>query len=251
MPDAIDKPSLLKQLRQQSDAIRKQDSATRRPIAGELREMDRRLLVASRWLDEAQGHLEVIRPLVAHRFLIEPVLTIASPRYDRGFVSYRRKAYAGLDLLEHVELFYRMALDEPIRIKVPTGAAVAIGERLRAAQLEFHYQVEPDDVRGTRHGVFTVTPAVTASVRFVPDYGRQVVAATLHNVDRLESVTLEFGPEAIGEPAMEDLVRFILGEANTFLKRAPLAGVGAKRAAPPADSGVAPLSLSRYSVAAR
>jgi hypothetical protein len=248
MKETPNKTSLLEQLRAQSDALRQQDDSAR-PVADELREIDRRLLASFRWLDEALGHLEVIRPVVAHRFVIEPVLAIASPRYDRGFVTYRRHTYAGLELIEHVELFYRMAQDTPIRLPVPPGAASAIDERLRAAQLN-RYQIEQDD-RGLRRGFFMITPAVMASVRFVPDYGRQVVEATLRNVDRLESVALEFPPEAIGEPAMEDLVRLMLGEANTFLKRAPLVDVGGKRAARAADTSRPALSLSRYSVAAR
>ncbi len=249
MGDMPNKPSLLEQLRAQSDALREQNTSTR-PIADELREIDRRLLASFRWLEEALGHLEVIRPVVAHRFVIEPVLAIASPLYDRGFVTYRRHTYAGLELIEHVELFYRMAQEAPIRLLVPPGAAAAIDDRLRAAQLEAHYQIEQDD-RGLRRGVFTITPAVMASVRFVPDYGRRIVEATLRNVDRLESVALEFPSEAFGEPAMEDLVRLMLGEANTFLKRAPLVDVGSKRAARAADKGRPTLSLSRYSVAAR
>jgi hypothetical protein len=166
-------------------------------------------------------------------------------------VSLRRHPYAGLELIEHVELFYRMALAAPIRVKVQTGASPAIDDRLRAAQLEFHYQVEHDQARGQRWGVFSVKPAVTASVRFVPDYRRQVVEATLRNVDRLETVTLDFRPDAIGETAMEDLVHFMLGEPNAFLKRAPLAAVGAKRATPAADEGPATISMSPYGIASR
>ncbi len=37
---------------------------------------------------------------------------------------------------------------------------------------------------------------------------------------------------ALEEPALEDLVRLIMGEANTFLRRAPLAGIGAARRTP-------------------
>jgi hypothetical protein len=251
MTDVTNKPSLLEQLRQRSDAAREQDVAARRPTRDDYRDVDRRLMAAFRWLDEALGHLEVIRPVVAHRFAIEPVLTIASPRYDRGFVSLRRHTYAGLELIEHIEMFYRMALAAPIRVKIQTGAAVAINERLRDAQLEFHYQVELDEARGQRCGIFTVKPAVTASVRFVPDYRRQVVEATLRNIDRLETVTLDFQPGAIDETAMEDLVHFMLGEPNTFLKRAPLAAVGAKRSAPGDDAESALLPMSRYGVASR
>ncbi len=245
------KPSLLESLRERSDTVRNADQANRRPLGDALKDTDRRLVAAFRWLDEAQGHLEVIRPVVAHRFTIEPVLTIIKPRYDRGFVAYRRSEFLGMDLVERVELFYRLAGDAPIRVKTRLGAAAAMGERLRAAQLDFQYQVEQDETRAVRCGVFSVMPAVTASVRFVPDYRRMVVTAMLRNVDRLETVTLEFRPDALGEPALEDLVRLITGEANTFLKRAPLAGIGAKPVAPAGDAVTGILLLSRYGGAAR
>jgi hypothetical protein len=250
MPDSPPKGSLLESLRHRSEAIRSADAQAHRPLGQDIKDIDRRLLASFRWLDEALGHLEVIHPLVAHRFAIEPVLTIAQPRYDRGFVSYRRKEYLGMDLIERIDLFYRLAGDAPIKLRTKLSASAAMDERLRAAQLDFHYQVEHDEARSAHCGVFTVTPAVTASVRFVPDYKRLTVLATLRNVDRLETVTLEFRPDAIGEPAMEDLVRLILGEANTFLKRAPLAGVGT-RPAPSGDTVSGMISLSRYRAAAR
>jgi hypothetical protein len=240
MPDSDQKPSLLDRLREQSDSMRGQDTARRRPVEEALKDIDRLLWRAFKWLDEALHHLEVIRPQVAHDFRLEPVLTIASPRYDKGFVSYRRKPYAGQDLLESVEVFYRMAQDVPIVIKVQPTAAMAIEERLRAAHLPYQYQTEQDGARVVRQGVFTITPAVTASVRFAPDYRRQVVEVTLRNVDRFESVILEFVPEKLDEAALEDLVRFILGEANSFLRRAPLAGMGRRPAAAVAAAHAAP-----------
>jgi hypothetical protein len=252
MPDSPPKTkaSLLESLRQRSEAIRAADAQAHRPLGADIKDIDRRLLASFRWLDEALGHLEVIHPVVAHTFTIEPVLTIAHPRYDRGFVSYRRKEYLGMDLIERVELFYRLAGDAPLRVTTQLGASRAMDERLRAAQLDFHYRVEHEETRGARRGVFTVTPAVTASVRFVPDYKRLKVLATLRNVDRLETVTLDFAPDAIGEPAMEDLVQLMLGEANAFLKRAPLAGVGTKPA-PSVEAVTGMISLSRYRAAAR
>jgi hypothetical protein len=86
-------------------------------------------------------------------------------------------------------------------------------------------------MRASHLYIFTVVPVVRASVLLRPDYDRRVVVTTLRNIDRLEAVTLDFAAGTIGEPALEDLVRLILGESNAFLKRAPLAGVGVRTAA--------------------
>ena len=111
-------------------------------------------------------------------------------------------------------------------------SSATVESQLRGSQLQFEYRTEVDERRVARQSIFVVQPAVTAMVRLLPDYRRQTVEVLLRNIDRFESVTLEFAADQIEEPALEDLVRFILGEAKTFLRRAPLAGVGAGRRAP-------------------
>ena len=231
MPEASPAPKLLEQLRAQSDAVRAQERDAARPIEEALQALDRRLWTAFRWLDEAGQHLEVIQPTVRHAFSIPGVLTIATPRYDRGFVSYRRRPIGGFDAIEHIELFYRMTGPKAMVVRVQPGAAAATEERLRAAHLSFRYETEQDVQRVVRQGVFTVAANIMSSVRFVPDYRRQRVEVTLRNVDRFESVILDFAAAALDEPALEDLVRFMLGESNQFLRRAPLARLGSRPAA--------------------
>ena len=179
--------------------------------------------VRPRWLDEALGHLEVIQPTVNHRFSILNVGTIERPQFERGFVSYRRRSLGGQDLIEHVEMFYRLVGAQPLVARVHPGSAGVIEERLRGSTLPYQYQTEQDDRRVVRYGLFHVQPHITASVRFEADYSRHIVQVTLRNVDRFESVSLEFGPDKLTEAALEDLVKLITGEPNSFLRRAPLA----------------------------
>jgi hypothetical protein len=217
------KPSLLEQLRKQSDELRAQDTAARQPFEAAVKAIDTSLWRAFRWLDEALGHLEVIRPKAAHQFQLDNILTVDQPRFDRGFVAFRRGSFAGFDVLTYIEMFYRLSGSEPFILRVNPGAANGIEARLRAAPMQFQYQTEQDEKRVVRYGLFHVQPIVAASVRFQPDYARQVVDVTLRNVDRFESVLLEFAPDRIDEAALEDLVKFMLGEENGFLRRAPLA----------------------------
>lgn len=223
---------MLETLRAQSDAVRGQGDAARRPVEEALRETDRRLWRAFKWLDEAVAHLEVIKPVTAHEFRVNEVLTIQSPKFENGFLSFRRKPFGGIDAIEQFELFYRLTGDKPVTLRIPAPQINAIESRLTTCQIRYQYRLEIDETRTQRVGVFVVEPAVLATVRFMPDYRRQTVEVTMRNVDRFESVALEFKADAIDETVLEDLVRMILGEANTFLRRAPLAGIGAARRAP-------------------
>jgi hypothetical protein len=214
---------LLDRLRKQSEELRAQDTAARQPIEAALKDIDHNLWRAFRWLDEALGHLGVIRPTVAHRFRLGDVLTLDRPRFDRGFMSFRRGAFAGVEVLTYIEMFYRLSGTEPVMLRINPAAAQGIEERLRASGMQFQYQTEQDERRVVRYGLFHIQPAIAASVRFQPDYARQIIDVTLRNVDRFESVLLEFVPDRLDEAALEDLVRFMLGEENGFLRRAPLA----------------------------
>jgi hypothetical protein len=230
MPDAT-KSTFLQQLRDKSGAVRAHEHAAR-PVEETLLAIDRGLAQAFRWLDEAVGHLAVIQPPVAHKFQLGNILTLDQPQFERGFVSFRRRALAGLELIEYVEMFYRLTGPKPFILKVNPGSSASIDERLRAATMEFHYQTEQDENKITRYGLFHVQPSVTASVRFAPDYARRIVDVTLRNVDRLEPVQLEFQPERIDEAALEDLMKLILGEPSGFFRRAPLALIRSRREEP-------------------
>lgn len=216
-------PSLLDQLREKSEALRAKDQAARKPMEEALKDIDRVLWRTFRWLDEALGHLEVIRPRVAHVFHLGNILTIERPRFDRGFVTFRRRPLAGLEVLEHVEMFYRMEGEKPIALRLNPAAAQGVEDRLRGSTLPYQYQTEQDDKRVVRYGLFQVQPHISASARFEPDYHHHVVQVTLRNVDRFESVSLDFTPDKLNEAALEDLVKLMMGEATSFLRRAPLA----------------------------
>lgn len=229
------RPSLLDQLRGQAEELRAQDAAARQPIEAALKDIDRNLWRAFRWLDEAVGHLEVIRPRVSHQFQLVNILTLDRPRFDRGFLSFRRGSFAGFEVLTYLEMFYRLSGDDPFIVRVNPGAASGIEARLRASTMQFHYQTEQDEKRIVRYGLFHIQPAIAASVRFQPDYARQIVDVTLRNVDRFETVLLEFAPGRLDEAALEDLVKFMLGEENGFLRRAPLALINPRKDEPPAQ----------------
>jgi hypothetical protein len=226
MADKTTAGSLLSRLRQQSDAVRANESP-RRSMEEILQDMDQRLWRAYRWLDEALAHLGVIKPVVAHEFRIDSYLTLSGLQFEQGFVSYRRRHLAGQELLDYVEMFYRLSSTTPVKLRVQPSAVSAVEARLRNAGMTFRYAAELDERKVITAGQFTVNAAVTGSVRFNPDYRLHGIGVRLTNVDRFETVDLEFKPESVEEAALEDLVRLMLGESNAFLRRAPLAGVGA------------------------
>jgi hypothetical protein len=237
MADSSKNGSLLDRLRKQSDEVRASETP-RRSTEEILVDIDKRLWRAYRWLDEALAHLSIIKPVVAHEFRVESLFSLSGLQIEQGFVSYRRRHLGGHDLLEYVETFYKLTGRESMKLKVPPSAVSTTEMRLRNAGMPFRYEAQVDDRKVIQSGTFSVQPAVLASIRFDPDYRRQEIDVRLTNVDRFESVNLEFKPEQLDEPALEDLVRIVLGESNAFLRRAPLSGVGAAKRSAAIDEPV-------------
>jgi hypothetical protein len=233
------KRSLLDELRAKSEAVRERDAAAHPPIEKLRQQIDGCLWRTFRWLEEAVGHLDVIRPTVARAFRLPDVLTLDRPQFDGGFVSFRRRGLGVQEEIDQVELFYRLTGTEPFVLRVPPGAAAFIAERLRTSTMPYELDTEQDDRKVARSSVFRIQPSIAATVCFAADYALHAVEVTLSNVDRFESVRLQFHPDAIDETALEDLVRFMLGESNGFLHRAPLALIRPRHEAadPPAGPG--------------
>ena len=223
------KPSLLDQLRKQSEELRAQDTAARQPIEAAIKDIDRRLWRAFRWLDEALGHLEVIRPAVAHQFQLANILTLDRPHFDRGFVVVPPRLVRRVRSADLRRDVLPRSGSAPFILRVNPGAASGIEERLRAATMQFQYQTEQDEKRIVRYGLFHVQPAIAASVRFQPDYARQIVDVTLAQCRSLRIGAARVRAGQLDEAALEDLVKFMLGEENGFLRRAPLALIKPRR----------------------
>jgi len=217
------KSSLLEALRAKADAIRVEEAAARRPIEKARQDIDSCLWRTFRWFDEALGHLDVIRPIVARDFRLDDLLSFERPQFDRGFVSFRRSGLSLQETLEQVEVFYRLTSPHSFVLRVRPGSATDIEQRLRASTMDFRYETEQDDRGVVRYGVFRIEPAIRATIVFEPDYEREVIDVTLSNVDRFESVRLVFDPNRLDVDALEDLVELMLGEPSGFLHRAPLA----------------------------
>ena len=77
----------------------------------------------------------------------------------------------------------------------------------------------------TRRCAIIVSPSIPAAIAFRVDYRTSVVQVWLTNVDRFDRVGVELRSSAIDEPLLEDLIRFVLGRDNAFLRHAPLIGI--------------------------
>lgn len=215
--------SLLEKLRTEYEASRR---ATHDETEVEgFQKIDTRMREAFRWLEKAITYLDGLKPPIQHRFDLGHGLVFESPRFGRGSVGQHTRRIVGFPVLDEINVYYEISAAKPLNIDVAPGGVALAQKALDDSGLQYTNRCFEDSAGVVRKCNISVPPAIPAAVSFRADYQTGVVTAVLVNVDRLERVTLEFHSNAIEEPVLEDLVRFILGRDAEFLRRAPLAGI--------------------------
>ena len=220
----MNKPgSLLDELRTQYESAR--ESTQEHADVEGFQAIDTRLRKAFRWLEKAVTYLSGLKPPIEHRFDLGNGLVFESPRFSHGSVGQHEQRIVGFPVLDEISIYYEISASKPISLEVASGMVQVAEKALDDAGLQYtSRRVESSDGRIHKCS-FSVPPAIPARVSFRVDYQTGIVTAALTNVDRLDTVALEFHSNEIEEPILEDLVKLILGRDSAFLHRAPLAGI--------------------------
>jgi len=220
--------SLLEKLRTAYETAR-QETGQRANIEG-FQAIDARLRKAFRWLEKAISYLDGLKPAIKHRFDVGHGIVFESLKFERGYVGQHTRRIAGFPVLDEINVYYEIAAAKPPMSDVAT-AEVALAEKaLDEAGIPYTCRRVEDAHGIVRKCLISAHAAIPSAVSFRADYEAGSVSVTLFNVDRFDRVTLQFESRALDETVLEDLIRFILGENATFLRRAPLAGIHSRPA---------------------
>ena len=222
-------PSLLDDLRNQYEA--KRQSTQVRSDVEVFQQIDAHLRKAFHWLEKAVTYLDGLKPSIDHRFDLGHGIVFESPRFGHGSVGQHERRIVGYPVLDEINIYYEINASRPVTLDVPPGGVTDATKALDDAGLQYTRRQVEDAEGVVRKCAFSIPAAIPAMVHFHADYETGVVTVTLVNVDRLDRVIFEFNSKDIEEPALEDLVRLILGKDSAFLHRAPLAGFHGRPAA--------------------
>jgi len=220
MPDHL---SLLEELRTQYEAARTSPHE-HKDVPG-FQQIDAQLRKAYRWLEKAIAYLDGLHPPIEHRFDLGQGVAFTSPRFERGFVGQHEQRIVGFPVLDEINITYQIVAAAPVPIEVASGGVALVEKVLDDAGLQYTARRVEDHTGTVQKCAFTIPPEIPAAIAFRADYRSGVVQVGLVNVDRFDRVNLEFHSGSIDEPALEDLVRLILGRSDAFLRRAPLVGI--------------------------
>jgi hypothetical protein len=215
--------SLLDELRIQYEAAR--TSPHQHSDVEGFEAINARMRMVFAYLEKAVNYLDGLKPPIEHRFDLGHGMVFEAPKFGRGYVGQHTMRIVGFPVLDEISIWYEIAASKPLTIEVGQGGVAMAEKALDDAGLQYTAHRVADHSGVVQKCVITVPPAIPAAVSFHVDYQTGLVRVPLVNVDRFDRVSLEFHSQAIEEPVLEDLVRFILGKNSAFLRRAPLAGI--------------------------
>ena len=217
---------LLTELREQFEAVR---AASPEDRAEGFQATDARLRRAFRWLERALTYLNGIKPPIAHRFDLGYGFAFESPRFAHGSVWPHERRINGYPVIDEIGVYYEISASKSLSIEVAPGWMPFAQKTLDAFGLQYTCRRETAPKESHGNAVYSVAPVIPAKIALRADYRTNRLSVTLINVDRLERVSLEFESTAFDEPALEDLVRIMLGRDSAFLKRARLSVIPVTR----------------------
>lgn len=215
--------SLLDQLRTQYEASRTSTHEVS-DVEG-YQEINARMHKTYGWLEKALAYLDGLKPPIEHRFDVGHGLVFEAPKFGRGYVGQHTRHIVGFSVIDEINIWYEIAAAKPLTIEVAPGGVALAEKALDDAGLQYTCRRVEDQSGVVRKCVISVPPAIPSAVSFHVDYQTGLVTVPMVNVDRFDRLALEFHSQAIDEPVLEDLLRFILGQNSAFLRRAPLAGI--------------------------
>jgi hypothetical protein len=215
--------SFLDELKKQADALQSRQQVDEETFLRNARAADAATKATFHyWLDLAR-QLNVLRPPVPARYAFDNRHALDGPadglKFDDFRVDARRKQLRGFELYDHavigcwVRSGRRLVIDKDfppemqrLEAKLAQAGIVAPSTALR------------DDATGRFVAArYEFDADVRVGVRLAPDHERGVAQFTVNNFEALESMVVEFAADAVGEPLLDELAKWWLGEPNGFV----------------------------------
>jgi hypothetical protein len=193
-----------------------------------VKQIDFRLRNAFHWLEKAVTYLDRLQLPIEHRFDLGHGVAFDGPRFSQGSVGKHTRRNAGFPVLDEINVYYEISAMKSPTIEVGRSAVGVAQKFLDDAGLQYITQSAADESGAAAKCCISVRPVIAAMISFHADYLTGLITVVLVNVDRFDRVALEFPSRSIDDDVLEDLVRLILGRDDSFLHRAPLAGVHGK-----------------------
>jgi hypothetical protein len=210
----------LDDLKRQADALKTQQQIDVAALDRNTQLADIACKTAFSYFSTLASQLNVLQPTSRYRFALDrqhafDALQLTAFRTD----ARRKTTLRGAEVYDHVVLHWELKSGRRLDlVKNFPPDIERLESRLRqgGAQVDTEIVRQPDGgkLQEMRYGF---TADFFGSVKLHPLHDEGSVRFTLSNLDGFENVSVEFAAFEIGNPKLDELARWLLGERHAFL----------------------------------
>jgi serine/threonine protein kinase len=219
---------LLERLKNQAEAMESESSSD------ELRaqtlmlalDIERKMRAGFAFCEELVRYLGIVKPEIAHDYLLEGVGTFARPKLADAFVDSKLRRADGRPWMDMITLTVVCVSPTTLRRELAAADTPSLIDRLTAANLRY----TSDDSGGNKNGgatVFEIAGEITVYARVMADRERGRLAFLCKNVAQFGSQNIVLDGKAARGNVFEEFVNYLLGQPNQFLQIASRAAAPA------------------------
>ncbi len=219
---------LLERLKNQAEAMESEGSSD------ELRaqtlmlalDIERKMRAGFAFCEELVRYLGIVKPEIAHDYLLEGVGTFARPKLADAFVDSKLRRADGRPWMDMITLTVVCVSPTTLRRELAAADTQSLIDRLTAANLRY----TSDDSGGNKNGgatVFEIAGEITVYARVMADRERGRLAFLCKNVAQFGSQNIVLDGKAARGNVFEEFVNYLLGQPNQFLQIASRAATPA------------------------
>jgi hypothetical protein len=174
---------------------------------------------AERYFISLAQQLEVLRPSSPTAFALDRRHVFTGLRLSDFKVDSRRKAWQGLDVFDHVVMRWQLRSNQKLEIGKDFPPDIdKLESRLRQSAARFDSEaVRHPDTGKLQTMRYRVDADFHAHVLLTPEHAAGTVQFQLVNLDGFETVTAEFPAFEIGSQRLDELAKWLVGQAHSFL----------------------------------
>lgn len=207
---------LLDRLRQQAAQCRNQqdkDLAARTQV-DEL--IDRKLKQLFFFLHDFVEQVNVVRPPIPRRYLLDDDEAIDALVWQEGFADYRTLAQSAGALVELVSFTCRLTTPQRLFVEREGPAVDRLRNQLFDYGLKFSCEESRNRLQQVARASFDIAGEIAVSARWRADFEQGLIVLETRNLERLGPVRLTLQVDAVNQALLDEFGCLVLGQPNRF-----------------------------------
>ena len=217
--EVVGNSSLLATLRQQAEAKLRQSGGEQDQRDSFALKADATLRQIFHYCNDLIQQLNVLRPPVAHQYLLAGTELIRDLVWEGGFVDYRTQVQSAGAQLESVSLSFHANAQRVLQIE----REAEVAERFRRALFDANLAFTVSEVRNHERNyvekvIFSVPVDVRSAVLWQPEPERKMLKMEIRHVQRFGVREFLVPVNFFDTTRLDEFACFLLGQTNQFLR---------------------------------